>query len=173
MIDILLAVYAVAIILLGAGLLLRILHRRYGRRMWLPVSIGTVILVLPVLTGHVNFLWLAYNLGYVAGVATIATAFAGLLGLLKFLLPRLLALLPWLIRWRESRRRGGAGVPPGVAEKPMDRAQALAVLGLEEGASREEILAAHRRLIQKIHPDRGGTQHLAGVLNRARDMLLG
>lgn len=160
MIRILLAVF----ILLGAGLLLRSLHLRYGRRIWLPVSIGTVILVLIVLTGIGRMHWFG---------PVIATAFAGLLGLLKFLLPRLLALLPWLIRWRESRRRGGAGVPPGVAEKPMDRAQALAVLGLEEGASREEILAAHRRLIQKIHPDRGGTQHLAGVLNRARDMLLG
>ena len=159
MIRILLAVF----ILLGAGLLLRSLHLRYGRRIWLPVSIGTVILVLIVLT-RIGLHWFA---------PVIAAAFAGLLGFVKFLLPRLLALLPWLIRWRESRKRGGAGVPPGAAEKPMDRAQALAVLGLEEGASREEILAAHRRLIQKIHPDRGGTQHLAGVLNRARDILLG
>ena len=55
----------------------------------------------------------------------------------------------------------------------MTREEALAVLGLAEGASEEEIKAAHRRLIQRMHPDAGGTADLAARINRAKDVLLG
>jgi curved DNA-binding protein CbpA len=55
----------------------------------------------------------------------------------------------------------------------MTRAEALSVLGLEEGASAEDVRRAHRRLIVLVHPDRGGTPYLAARLNQARDVLLG
>jgi hypothetical protein len=55
----------------------------------------------------------------------------------------------------------------------MSRAQALEVLGLRDGALREEIVTAHRRLIQKLHPDRGGSSYLAAQLNEAKRVLLG
>ena len=54
----------------------------------------------------------------------------------------------------------------------MNRAEALAVLGLEEGADEDAIVSAHRRLIQKLHPDRGGNDYLAAKLNQAKDLLL-
>lgn len=54
----------------------------------------------------------------------------------------------------------------------MTLAAARAVLGVPAGASREDIVAAHARLIRRIHPDAGGTDGLAAHLNAARDRLL-
>jgi curved DNA-binding protein CbpA len=55
----------------------------------------------------------------------------------------------------------------------LSRDEALAVLGLSEGATADEIRAAHRRLIQRVHPDVGGSADLAARINRAKDVLLG
>ena len=54
----------------------------------------------------------------------------------------------------------------------MSAAEALQVLGLEPGASREEITAAHKKLMQRIHPDKGGSSYLASRINQAKDLLL-
>ena len=56
--------------------------------------------------------------------------------------------------------------------KDMALAEARDLLGLPLGADREAIVAAHRRLIARNHPDSGGTDALAARLNAARDLLL-
>jgi DnaJ homolog subfamily C member 19 len=59
-----------------------------------------------------------------------------------------------------------------VQRAPMRPSEARALLGIGEGASGEDIRAAHRRLIAKVHPDAGGSQGLATRVNAARDALL-
>ena len=54
----------------------------------------------------------------------------------------------------------------------MSLRDAYEILGLAPGASREEIKAAHRRLMQRVHPDHGGSGYLASRVNRAKDVLL-
>ena len=49
---------------------------------------------------------------------------------------------------------------------------ALKILELQVGVNEEEIKAAHKRLIQKNHPDAGGSQDFASKINQARDFLL-
>jgi hypothetical protein len=76
-------------------------------------------------------------------------------------------------------RRGMAGFSQSrpdstqVTDTNVSADEAWLILGLEPGADREAIISAHKRLIQKLHPDRGGNDYLAAKVNAARDKLLG
>lgn len=66
---------------------------------------------------------------------------------------------PWEFAFQKSTR--------GQA---LDRARAL--LGVRSGASRQDILDAHKRLLAMVHPDRGGTNAQVHEANAARDLLI-
>jgi len=74
--------------------------------------------------------------------------------------------------WREHAGATADGTTPPPAGSPMTRDEAYDILGLFSGAREEDIIDAHRRLMQKLHPDRGGSTYLAAQLNRAKDLLL-
>ncbi len=99
--------------------------------------------------------WIVPLLGALTAVAARALPY----------LPRLWPLIERWLQWRVQDRAGDGTMPETVE-------QAYRILGLQPGASREEIIAAHRRLMQKVHPDRGGSDFLAAQINRAKEILL-
>jgi hypothetical protein len=75
---------------------------------------------------------------------------------------------------RINRRPRPAATPPPPRPPPegMSLAEARSILGVEPGATTAEVRVAYKRLMQRAHPDKGGTAGLAAQLNAARDRLL-
>ncbi|MGV6807491.1 MAG: DnaJ domain-containing protein [bacterium] len=105
----------------------------------------------------------------------IAALFAGLVAVMRPLSSILFRVFPLLQSWLKSRgshRASGQQHNPGTRTTIADLDEAYAVLGLTPGATRQDIIDAHKSLIQKLHPDRGGNDYLAAKLNAAKDALL-
>lgn len=73
--------------------------------------------------------------------------------------------------WREqtSKRFDKTG---NGDESAMTKELAIEILGLDAEPNRKQIIKAHRSLMQKMHPDRGGSDYLAKKINGAKDFLL-
>jgi len=136
---------------------------------WRPGRATTIITVAAFI--------LVASLGVLAATGRLPWLAAISAALLPFLRrgAGLLRYLPWLRHLfgayqgaRGQRQEQAGSASPGS----MSRDQAIEVLGLSGSPTREEIIAAHRRLMQKIHPDRGGSNYLAQQLNEAKRILL-
>ena len=124
---------------------------------------GSVIVVLGFLavTGRLNF---------------ITAAVTGVVAMLPKAV-QFLRYLPILDKFRQhaskSNQQHRQNNQQASANSTMDKKQACEILGIEPDACKEDIIKAHKRMMQKVHPDRGGSDYLAAQINQAKVTLLG
>nr|WP_255774503.1 molecular chaperone DnaJ [Microbulbifer zhoushanensis] len=140
-------------------------QRRKLLLQWTLLAVAMVAVLLAV-TGRLH--WVG------AAVALVLPVLGRILGWLGRHLPWLAPLIARhaQARQQESGQDTQGQSTQGTGESPLTVAEARRILDVPEGATREEILAAHRRLIQRMHPDRGGNDYLASRINAAKELLL-
>jgi len=74
--------------------------------------------------------------------------------------------------WSENAQADAAERPRASGTGKMSEQEAYQILGLQPGATADDISRAHRTLMKKLHPDQGGSTYLAARINEAKEILL-
>jgi hypothetical protein len=74
--------------------------------------------------------------------------------------------------WSEHAQSDAAAGRRASSSGKMSEEEAYQILGLQAGASTDDISRAHRTLMKKLHPDQGGSTFLAARINEAKETLL-
>ncbi len=105
----------------------------------------------------------------------VAAGIAALLPIMQKLFHAGIRLMPFLKYWNEAKQQHNntQQSPPPSTTGNMTLDEAKEIFGIETIDSVEQITKRHRELMQKIHPDRGGSDYLAAQINHAKDLLVG
>lgn len=141
---------------------LRWLKQQPANKRWqiAMIVIGAILLAL-VATGRMHWLY--------AIVGAMLPIVKRLFGLLAYV-PMLRRTINTFRGQKDSPNQQQADSTNPSASLSIN--EAYAILGLQPGASKQDIIQAHKQLMQKVHPDRGGSSHLATKINQAKDLLL-
>jgi len=114
---------------------------------------AAAVLILLVATGRAHWLAAAFGalLPFVQKVSGLAFRF-----------------LPFLNGLRQKQQHAEQSKPS--VNDDVDKA--LQIFGIDSVSSEEQIIQRHRELMQKNHPDRGGSDYLAAQINEAKEVLL-
>eukprot|EP01059_Diplonema_ambulator_P021356 TRINITY_DN35493_c0_g1_i1.p1 TRINITY_DN35493_c0_g1~~TRINITY_DN35493_c0_g1_i1.p1 ORF type:complete len:124 (+),score=22.45 TRINITY_DN35493_c0_g1_i1:39-374(+) len=61
----------------------------------------------------------------------------------------------------------------GSFDERMTVEEARLILGLEPGATKDDIKKTHRALMMRNHADQGGSPYLSSKINEAKEILMG
>ena len=106
------------------------------------------------------------------GIIFLITAILLLFRGFYYLSGPLLAISLWLTRLKTILSLYNSFAKNKKEEVFLDKNEALDILGLDFNATKDDIITAHKKLIEKNHPDKGGSDYLSAKINKARDVLL-
>lgn len=106
----------------------------------------------------------------------IAAGIAAILPLIQRIFSTSIRFMPFIQQWfaqkkqSEQHHQQSKHTPPTSDEMTVKRAQEI--FGLDNITSVEQVSKRHKELMQKNHPDRGGSDYLAAQINHAKDVLV-
>jgi hypothetical protein len=160
--------YSIALIIAIAILIY--LQKQYkkmpekDKKRWLQqraLWVGAGIIILLVISGRAHWL-----MGVLAGLMAAFSRIAQMASYFPFLKK-----VFGIDAAASDQQSAGQGNMPST-NTGMTLDEAADILGIDSNASKEEIIKQHKRLMQRLHPDRGGSDALAAKINEARDTLL-
>jgi len=143
-------VYAIsAIIVIFSIIYVLKRFQKNSQRIFFLISIVVIFLVL---TGRAHW------------ISAIVVALIPLVKKL-FLILRYLPILQRFSSFYRQKKHG-------ESKQSMSITEAADILNVSENASKDEIILAHKKAMQKNHPDKGGSKEIASKINTAKKRLL-